>query len=130
MVTALNKIDLLDDRSRVVDEIDDFELAVPVSAVTGEGIPQLLAVAERELDRNTQWCDVVLPYSEGRLISLFHEHGIVERIEHTADGVRLVGRLPAALIGELRPWLPAPEAPEEAESTFQEEPTFEEHDRL
>jgi GTP-binding protein HflX len=129
MVTALNKIDLLDDRSGVVDEIDDFELAVPVSAVTGEGTGPLLAAVERELDRNTQWCDVFLPYNEGRLISLFHERGIVERIEHTADGVRLVGRLPATLIGELRPWLPVPEAAEEAESTFQEEPSLDEGDR-
>jgi GTP-binding protein HflX len=129
MVTALNKIDLLEDRAELVEAIDEFELAVPLSAVTGEGIPQLLAVVERELDHNTVWCEIFLPYSEGRLISLFHEHGIVERIEHTAEGVHLAGRLPSSLVGELRPWMPAPQAAEEAETALEEEPSFDPPDR-
>ncbi len=38
VVTALNKIDLLADPRTALDWVDDFERAVPVSAVTGVGL--------------------------------------------------------------------------------------------
>jgi GTP-binding protein HflX len=123
MVTALNKVDALDSPDAAIERIDEFERAVPISAATGEGIAALLSAVEQELERNMIWCDVFLPYTEGRLISLFHEHGIVERIEHTPEGVRLAGRLPATLVGELRPWLTSlPTVGEEAAE--QEQPVF------
>jgi len=125
MVTALNKIDLLETPEAVVDRIDEFERAVPISATTGEGIAALLTVVEQELQGNMVWCDVFLPYQEGRLISLFHEHGIVERVEHTAEGVRLTGRLPGTLVGDLRPWLKSLPVTQEEESPL-EEPAFDE----
>jgi len=125
MVTALNKIDLLETPEAVVDRIDEFERAVPISATTGEGIAALLTVVEQELQGNMVWCDVFLPYQEGRLISLFHEHGIVERVEHTPEGVRLTGRLPGTLVGDLRPWLKSLPVTQEEESPL-EEPAFDE----
>ena len=32
-----------------------------------------------------------------------HEHGVVEREEHTEEGTHLVGRLPTSLVGRYRP---------------------------
>lgn len=124
MVTALNKIDLLSDPEMIVDRIDEFERAIPISATTGKGIPQLLAVVEQELERNMILCDVFLPYQEGRLISLFHEHGIVERVEHTPDGIRIAGRLPSTLVGELRPWVQDINATEVEGEGLREEPAL------
>jgi GTP-binding protein HflX len=68
-------------------------------------------------------CDVFLPYREGRLISLFHEHGLVERIEHMPEGVRISGRLPTALVGELKPWMQRLNVPEN-ETQAMEEPAL------
>jgi len=124
MVTALNKIDLLSDPEMIVDRIDEFERAVPISATTGKGIPQLLAVVEQELERNMIFCEVFLPYQEGRLISLFHEHGIVERVEHTPEGIRIAGRLPSTLVGELRPWVQDINATEVEGDGLREEPAL------
>jgi GTP-binding protein HflX len=102
MVTALNKIDLLTDPQAVLEKVDEFERAIPVSAVTGEGIPALLSVIEQELLQNMIHCKVRLPYQDGRLISLFHEHGLVEQVEHTPTGVIIEGELPRRLQGEFR----------------------------
>ena len=102
MVTALNKIDLLEDPSLVVDQIDDFERGVAVSCITGEGIPALLATVEQELLRNMTACEFRLPYQAGRLISLFYEHGVVERVERTSNAILIEGRLPKRLVAEFR----------------------------
>ncbi len=99
-VTALNKLDLLEDRGQLVSRIDEFDMAVPVSAVTGEGLPALLATVEAELLRPMAPIEVRLPYEAGRLISLFHEHGRIEHEEHAADAVLLRGRIPRSLLSE------------------------------
>jgi GTP-binding protein HflX len=113
MVTALNKIDLLEDPRLAVDRIDDFERAVLVSSLTGEGIPGLLAAIDQELLVNMTPVKVRLPYQAGRLISLFHEHGVVERVEHASNAILIEGRLPKRLLAEFReyqrPSLPGPE---------------------
>jgi hypothetical protein len=40
-----------------------------------------------------------LPYTAGRLVNLWRSKGSIESEEYLADGVRVVGRLPAALRG-------------------------------
>ncbi|OGO11589.1 MAG: GTPase HflX [Chloroflexi bacterium RBG_13_68_17] len=100
MVTALNKVDLLDDRRELVSRIDEFDRAVPVSAVSGEGLPALLATVEAELLRPMAAIEVHLPYDAGRLISLFHEYGRIEHEEHGPEAVLLRGRIPRSLLSE------------------------------
>ena len=41
---------------------------------------------------------VLLPYEAGRLVSLFHEKGHVEKLEHEEAGVRITGLLPVQLL--------------------------------
>jgi GTP-binding protein HflX len=93
-VTALNKIDSLSDLDIVHDQIDDFERAVPISGLRGEGIDTLLSVIEQSLVQKLMTIKVQIPYAQGRLISLFHEHGVVEGVEHTDSAILIVGRIP------------------------------------
>lgn len=102
VVTALNKVDLLPDRQALISQIDEFDRAVAISAKTGEGFPALLAAVEEELLRPMTAVEVRLPYEAGNLISLFHEHGVVERVEHTPAAVLMSGRIPRSLLGEFR----------------------------
>jgi GTP-binding protein HflX len=104
-VTALNKIDLLDDREPVFERIDEFERAVPVSAQTGEGFPALLAAIEHELFEGLMDVTLRLPYDQGRLISLFHEQGVVTEIEHSDEAVIIAGRIPIQFRSEFEPYL-------------------------
>ncbi len=104
VVTALNKIDLLADSRTALDWVDDFERAVPVSAVTGIGLPALRAALEQELLEGMAPIDVKLPYDQGRMISLFYEHGAVEAVEHLRSSVHLRGRIPKPLLSEFAPF--------------------------
>jgi GTP-binding protein HflX len=47
---------------------------------------------------------VRLPYQQGALISLFHEAGQVERIEHERGGVIMQGRIPGRLLAQFSGW--------------------------
>jgi len=47
---------------------------------------------------------VCLPYQQGALISLFHEAGQVERIEHGRGGVLMQGRIPGRLVAQFNDW--------------------------
>jgi GTP-binding protein HflX len=107
MVTALNKIDSLPDPTSVLVDIDDFERATPISALTGEGIAPLKASLEQELFESMSPVVVRVPYRVGGLISRFHEQGIVEKIEHEKEGVLIEGRLPVRLLSDYRPYLTA-----------------------
>jgi GTP-binding protein HflX len=100
VVTALNKIDTLADPQIVYELLDDFERAVAISALTGQGVPTLLKVLEDRLRERLSPISVTLPYAEGRLISLFHEHGIVEKIDHQDSVVEIKGRIPSRMISE------------------------------
>jgi len=71
-----------------------FPDAVAISALTGAGIDDLLAAIQNHLYETYLAMDVYLPYREGKLLSLFHEQGQVERLEHVPGGVTIQGRIP------------------------------------
>jgi GTP-binding protein HflX len=100
VITALNKIDLLQDVNTVFEDVDEFERAVPISALSGEGIATLLSAIDNELYEQLSNICVELPYQAARLISLFHEHGSIEKQVTKSDSVILEGKLPSRYIHE------------------------------
>lgn len=105
VLTVLNKIDLLADPERARQALENFPNAVAISALTGEGIPDLIEIVGQNLYANLSPVEVQLPYQEGGLISLFHDQGQVERIEHSQKGVLIQGKLPRRLVARYRPFL-------------------------
>jgi GTP-binding protein HflX len=105
MVTALNKIDVLENREHILGLVDEFERAIPISAVTGENLPSLLTAIEEVLYKNLLSVRVLLPYKAGGLINLFHDLGTVEVAEHTEGGVILTGNIPRHLFGQFATYL-------------------------
>jgi GTP-binding protein HflX len=104
VLNALNKIDRLNNPEKARQALADFSQSVAISALTGEGIPELLDRVNELLFENYSQISVRLPYQEGALISLFHEQGTVERIEHNQGGVFLQGRIPGRLVARYRPF--------------------------
>ena len=98
LLTAANKIDVLPNGKPA------FPEAVPISALTGEGMPELLAAIENELYIVMVPVRVQLPYEQGRLISMFHEHGLVELEQHVDGVVKMEGRLPRRLTWAFKPY--------------------------
>ena len=75
-----------------------------ISALKGIGISDLLRVIQEELYETYSPILVKLPYQQGALISLFHEAGQVERIEHERGGVLMQGRIPGRLVAQFSDW--------------------------
>ena len=75
--------------------------SVAVSARTGEGVAEALAVIESELPRPDVEFSVLLPYTRGDLLDRLHRQGEIESTEHTGDGTLVRGRANADLAGEL-----------------------------
>ena len=90
---VLNKADLLDDDRR-------RELAfrhpdgILVSAETGEGVEALGPRVSSEFERRLQDVDLLVPYSEGTILSELHQLAGDLTREDTPEGVRVHIRLP------------------------------------
>jgi GTP-binding protein HflX len=118
VVTALNKLDQLRDPEAAKQAVSRFSSkAVAISAVKGIGIPDLLQILQLELYETYAPILVKLPYQQGALISLFHEAGQIERIEHGRGGVLMQGRIPGRLLAQFNSWQVSPnyQEPEEEE---------------
>jgi GTP-binding protein HflX len=103
-VTALNKVDQLRNPESAREAVRSFPKAVTISALQGSGIDDLLRVVQEELYETYTPIQVRLPYQQGALISLFHEAGQVERIEHGRGGVVMHGRIPGRLLAQFNSW--------------------------
>jgi GTP-binding protein HflX len=77
---------------------------------------------ELELFENFEETSVQIPYTEGQLISLFHEQGHVKRIEHNRKGVFIQGQLPGRLLARFTPFYRSEPEPD-IETTLNEEET-------
>lgn len=104
MVVAMNKIDLVEEpyldklRGRWPD-------AVFCSAVTGEGMGDLVSRLAYELSRMKIEVTVEIPFSRGDLVARLHEEGEVLEEAYTDTGTRMSARLDASLLGDVRPFL-------------------------
>ncbi len=105
MVVALNKIDLLPPDANPLEMFDLPHPMVPVSAVSGKGIEDLLVAIDAAMVRYLQPLTVMLPYKRGDLLSMMYERGQVDGEEHTAEGVIVHGRLPKRLIPYFEPYM-------------------------
>ena len=104
VVTALNKIDNLRDPESAKAAARRYSKAVPISGLKGSGVSDLLRVIQEELYETYEPIRVRLPYQQGALISLFHEAGQVELVEHGRGGVVMQGRIPGRLVAQFNSW--------------------------
>lgn len=104
VITALNKIDKLRDPESAKGAVRRYSKAVPISSLNGSGIGELLRAIQEELYETYEPIRVRLPYQQGALISLFHEAGQVELVEHGRGGVVMQGRIPGRLLAQFSSW--------------------------
>jgi GTP-binding protein HflX len=118
MIVAINKADkLLRDLPVVVQEdradkpsgspflqhgsITDTLPSVRVSALTGEGIEDLLNCISENLILQFVHLDVLIPYEHGELVARFHQFGTIEEESYEAGGTRICGHMPDNHVGPL-----------------------------
>ncbi|HCS39296.1 MAG TPA: GTPase HflX [Anaerolineaceae bacterium] len=119
MIVALNKMDNLPYPEAAQEALKYFPQAVAVSALKGTGIPELLRMVEGELYENYVKISVQIPYNEGQLISLFHEQGHIDQIEHNRRGEFIKGQIPGRLVARYAAFEAS--APPVEDTTFVEE---------
>lgn len=105
VVIALNKIDQLPNGADPKAGLTLNHLAVPVSAVTGQGLTELILVLEAEMERYLRPLHVLLPYNRGDLLAMLYGRGRVEHEEHTETGINIQARLPERLHAYFQPYL-------------------------
>lgn len=121
MVTALNKMDRLKNPENARKTLENFPKSVALSALTGAGTSNLLQLMQAELFEAFVPIHVRLPYKEGALISVFHELGQVERVEHERGGVQMQGRIPGRLLAQFSSWQVKPnQQPPEEQADMEE----------
>src|SRR4051794_32184474 len=90
---VLNKADLLDDERRRELSFRHPD-ALLVSAQTGEGLDELRERITQEFEKTLKDVELLVPFSEGGLLSELHDvAGEMERTD-TPDGVLVTARLP------------------------------------
>lgn len=98
-IVVINKADLAD--PLVLQRmLRNEKHAIAVSARTGQGIDELLALLDEELPRPQVEIDVLVPYTQGALIARAHADGEVLSEEHTGEGTLLKARVHAELAAE------------------------------
>ncbi|GAC1389993.1 MAG: GTPase HflX [Ktedonobacteraceae bacterium] len=101
-VTALNKIDLLADPAEV--DVTLYPNAVPVSAFKKIGLDALCEKIAKVLAENMDTVQVVIPFTKGELVELFHRRGYIEREEHRPEGTFIAGRIARSLRSYYSPY--------------------------
>jgi GTP-binding protein HflX len=100
VVEVMNKIDLLEpaDQANLQARTDRSPAAVPVSAVTGEGLDRLLAVLDEHRTANRQVVDVDVDLTDGATLSWLYARGeVLDRRDDEAQAHLRVAMEPAHL---------------------------------
>lgn len=86
---VFNKIDLLDEsqRNKLSETVKREDKVFFISAATGQGLEALSDAIFEELSSGKVVKDLLLPFSEGSLLSYLHDNAKVDSVEYVEDGV-------------------------------------------
>jgi GTP-binding protein HflX len=100
-VVVVNKVDVAD--PLVVDRLMRLPgRTLALSAHTGEGIDELIALISELLPRPQVDIELLVPYSRGDLLHRAHRDGVVLSEDHRSEGTWLVARVRPGLAAELK----------------------------
>jgi GTP-binding protein HflX len=112
MVVVANKVDLLaedgSDEDRLAALRDLYPDLIAVSALSGAGLDRLLGAVDQELAAQLVPIEATIPYTDGAVMGLLHEHGVVESEEFVPAGTHVHARVPRFLLGTLSTYLAGP----------------------
>jgi GTPase len=100
---VLGKVDLVDEETRKVLRHRHPD-AVLVSALTGEGLGELIERIEDEFAKRLREVELLIPFEEGGRLAQLHEIAGDLKREDTAHGVRVTVRLPAPIAERFAPF--------------------------
>jgi GTP-binding protein HflX len=100
-ITVLNKLDLVTDRANLASLWQLDAKAVPVSVLTGDGMPELFAAIQNHLASVEQRVEVLLPHAAGALHGEIRAKATVLSEFYTDEGCLMTIQASPALLGRL-----------------------------
>jgi len=94
MITALNKIDLLDDKIWLERLKEDFVNPVAISARLGQNLGFLSEEIQKNFSSKMTYLELMVPHSRMDLVDLFYREGKVEEIKYLQKGIKIKLSLP------------------------------------
>ncbi|MFA7272076.1 MAG: GTPase HflX [Candidatus Omnitrophota bacterium] len=101
VITALNKIDLLDDQMWLERLKEDFPECVTVSAKLKTNLDALLEKIGKSFSGRMIQVEVLIPHSRMDLIDLFYRQGKIKAIKYLQEGIKVKVNLPKILYHNL-----------------------------
>jgi len=101
-VMAFNKADRVPDGERLRERVAREEHGAAISALTGEGLDELLCLVGERLEQAMVPVELLLPFAAGDLLSEAHVRGRVLFEAFEPSGVALTARVPHDLADRLR----------------------------
>lgn len=89
MLTALNKVDLIEDRGRLEVSKKDFPESVFVSAKTGENLEALISRIEGYFSGLMLSLKIIIPHTRMELVDFFYRMAKVNRIDYLQEGIKI-----------------------------------------
>lgn len=84
---------------------EKYDAEVTVSAITGDGVSNLLSAIETTLSASMRRVTLLFPYDRGDLLSMLFSSATIESQEHTPSGARVTAHLPLFLYERLKDYL-------------------------
>lgn len=101
IITALNKIDLLDDASWLARLTQDFPNAVVISAKLNQNLDRLSNKIQGHFQSKMASWQGIIPYSRTDLVDLFYRQGRVTEIKYLQKGIKIKANLPKTVVFNL-----------------------------
>jgi GTP-binding protein HflX len=101
VITALNKIDLLDDKMWLEQLKNDFVNPVAICAKLGQNLETLVEKIQNNFIGRMIHLEIIIPHSRMDLVDLFYREGKVEEIKYQQKGIRIKLILPKVLSHKL-----------------------------
>jgi GTP-binding protein HflX len=105
VVTALNKIDKLEDKGWIEKYKQDFSDSTAISALTGENLTPLLELVEHKLDNMVSTLCLSLPLKRMDLVDLIYKQGQVKSIKYSPESIDIEAVLPNSTSYKLKDFL-------------------------
>lgn len=101
VITALNKIDLVNDKTWLGHIKEDFVNCIEVSAKLRINLDGLLLKVQEAFRKDMAEIETLLPYTRMDLVGLFHKEGKVKDIKYLQKGIKIHANIPLILYHKL-----------------------------
>lgn len=104
-IHVLNKIDLVFQKKTIATWLKKLDNSVAFSALTGEGIDDLLSMIEHLASSSLQRVKLKIPFTSGKIMGQVLQQGKIIRRKYLTTGIVIEAELDKAMVDSLKPYL-------------------------